>query len=297
MNYWIFIVTDHKDHGLTANEIYTQRMQDRFWGLGERTPNRKNLSEGDKVVFYIGSSEKNFAGTATLSSSCIELNDSEKKRYGHDKEFYTSDFGVLLKDINAWSMPKAVKDLVPQLNFIENKDYWFAYFQGGISQIEEGDFKIITGERPFNLVDQIKTAQDLESQSEFALEDHLEEFIYQNWSKINWGSKLELYEVDDQNGRQFPAATWRIDFLAVDKETGDLIVIELKRGKTSDSTVGQILRYINWVNENIAKANQNVRGIIIAGNIDESLKYSVKNLNNLKVKTYKVNFQLFSPLD
>jgi len=49
---------------------------------------------------------------------------------------------------------------------------------------------------------------------------------------------LELYKTDELGGRQFPSGTWSIDFLAIDKDNNDLVVIELKRGKTSNSTVG-----------------------------------------------------------
>jgi len=138
------------------------------------------------------------------------------------------------------------------------------------------------------------TSKDIESQTEFALETHLEEFIYQNWSNINWGSGIEHYKIDEQDGRQFPAGTWSIDFLAIDKDKNDLVVIELKRGKTSDSTVGQLLRYINWVKENIAEKGQNGRGIIIARDVDKALNYAAKNLEYVEIKTYKVDFQLLS---
>jgi hypothetical protein len=44
----------------------------------------------------------------------------------------------------------------------------------------------------------------------------VEEFIAHNWSRISWGAALELYRNGDQTGRQFPAETWSIDFLALD---------------------------------------------------------------------------------
>ena len=296
MNYWIFIVKgqtwDSETH--TGEEIFRQRMKDQFWGLGERTPNRANLREGDKVVFYIAVPKKVFGGTATLTSSGSELSDSEKKQYAHGTEFYENDYGVLLKEIDLWATPKAVtEELISRLEFIENKTFWGSYLQGGVRQITEGDFNTIMGQR--TLVQQIVTTEDIESQTDFALETHLEEFIYQNWNKINWGSKLDLYMTNDQDGRQFPAGTWSIDFLAVDKSTKDLVVIELKRGKTSDATVGQIQTYINWVKENVAEASQNVRGIIIAKEVDDRLKYAVKNLGYIEVRAYKVNFQLSLP--
>jgi RecB family endonuclease NucS len=114
-----------------------------------------------------------------------------------------------------------------------------------------------------------------------------------NWDNINFGSTLARYKADDQSGRQFPAGPWSIDFLCIDKGTGDLVVIELKRGKSSDSTVGQVLRYISWVMENIASPGQKVRGIIVAKEVDDALRYAVKGLEMVDVLTYRVDFKLF----
>ena len=292
MNCWIFIVTTHKDYNLSGEEIFNQRMQDCFWGLGEKTPNRKNLRGDDKVVFYIGEPRKVFGGTATLASPSFELNESLREQYAHGKEFYTSDYGVLLKDIDIWQKPKNVDGLIHHLKFIEKKEFWGGYFQGGVRQIPEEDFKTIIGEK--SLVDQIGASRDIENPAEFALEAHLEEFLYQNWGKINWGSNLSLYSTDEQNGRQFPAGPWSIDFLAIDEDNNDIVVIELKRGKTSDAAVGQILRYTSWVKENIANALQNVRGIIVAKEIDDALKYAVNDLSHIEIKKYNVDFRLHS---
>ena len=287
MNYWIFIVTEKKIDNKTykAEEIFNQRMKDKFWGIGEKTPNRVFLKKGDKIVFYIGLPKIVFAGTSTLASNCFKLDNSDKEKYCHREEVYKTDYGVLLNEIDIWDNSKLVKELVPELKFIENKEYWYSYFQGGVRSITEEDFKILIGKR-------VIMPEDIESQTEFALETHLEEFIYQNWSNINWDSNLELYETEEQDGRQFPAGTWSIDFLAIDKDKNDLVVIELKRGKSSDSTIGQILRYISWVKENVAEKDQNVRGMVIARNVDNALNYSVRNLDFVEVKTYKVDFQL-----
>jgi RecB family endonuclease NucS len=85
---------------------------------------------------------------------------------------------------------------------------------------------------------------------------------------------------------------WSIDFLAVDRDSGDLVVIELKRGQTSDATVGQVLRYRNWVQEHLAEGNQHVRGIIVAAEIDDALRYAIKGLPDIAVLTYQVDFRL-----
>ena len=120
----------------------------------------------------------------------------------------------------------------------------------------------------------------------------LEEFIDRNWSNIDWGSTLELYKTPKHGGRRFPAGTWIIDFLARDADTDDLVIIQLRRGETSDSSVGQLLRYASWVREKVAAENQNVRGIIITKRADAALEYAVRNLAFVEVKTYEIGFQL-----
>jgi hypothetical protein len=295
MNYWIIVATVQKtEEGVfSPEEVFSTRMQDRFWGLGEKTSNRRHLRKGDKVVFYLGNPIVTYAGTATLASDSFQLTSQQAQQYSHGKQRYSSEYGILIEDIDLWQNPKPARDLVDDLNFIENKQYWGAYFQGGVRQVSEVDYLTIIGERKSTLVEQIATSRDLESQSEFALESHLEEFIYQNWNNIDWGAHLVLYQVDNQDGRQFPAGIWSIDFLAVDQQTNDLVVIELKRGKTSDATVGQTLRYISWVKENVADTGQDVRGIIIAKEIDEALRYAVKG-QSIQVKRYRVDFHMIS---
>lgn len=55
-------------------------------------------------------------------------------------------------------------------------------------------------------------------------------------------------------------------------QNGDLVIIELKRGMTSDEAIGQILRYVGYVQENIASEGQKVFGWIVAGDYDEHLR-------------------------
>jgi restriction system protein len=179
------------------------------------------------------------------------------------------------------------------MKFIENKENWGAYFQGGVRQLSEDDFRVIAEGIKLTSSEVNRTEDTIVSESQFALEAHLEEFIDKNWKNIEFGADLARYEQDDQSGRQFPAGPWSIDFLCIDRSNGDLVVIELKRGKSSDSTVGQVLRYIGWIEENLAKPSQNTRGIIIAQDVDDALRYAVRGLKNIKVMTYRVDFKLF----
>ena len=69
------------------------------------------------------------------------------------------------------------------------------------------------------------------------------------------------------------------------------MVIELKCGRATDSALSQVLRYMGWVKENLAK-EKNVRGLILAEGVDDKLKFAIKFVPNIKVLTYKVSLQI-----
>ena len=78
--------------------------------------------------------------------------------------------------------------------------------------------------------------------------------------------------------------------MARDKETKGHVVIELKKGQTSDDTIGQLTRYMGWVMDK--KGDKNVNGVIIAADYDKKLEYALKVLPNIQVFLYKVSFTL-----
>jgi hypothetical protein len=296
MNYWIFTAAPYSANGefFTARQIYDRRMQDKFWGLGPSTRHRKNVRKADQVVFYVARPEQVFAGTAQLASDCFDVSREERSSLSHGTSFFAANHGVRLESIETWAKPHPMAPLAPTLQFVKNPTQWWTHLQGGIRQVSESDYAQIIGGIGLGERSSVRIAEDVESESLFALEAHLEEFIDHNWSKISWGAALEQYRDGEQSGRQFPAGTWSIDFLAVDRRKNELVVIELKRGQTSDATVGQVLRYMNWVKENVAAENQNVRGIIVASDIDDALRYAARGLANVSVKTYHVEFTLQS---
>jgi hypothetical protein len=82
----------------------------------------------------------------------------------------------------------------------------------------------------------------------------------------------------------------QIDLL-YQNETGDFLVIELKRTEdTTDKAVGQISRYLGWAQDNIGKAKK-VEGLLVARSASEELKYAIKALRNCKLGTYEVQFR------
>lgn len=134
---------------------------------------------------------------------------------------------------------------------------------------------------------------DIENAVEFAMEKHLEDFLIKNWKHTPLGTEYNIYEVEGELiGQQYPSDTGPIDILAISKDRKTLLVIELKRGRASDVVVGQIQRYMGYIKEEVAEANQSVRGIIIGLESDTRLKRALAVTSNIEFYRYQVDFKL-----
>ena len=83
-----------------------------------------------------------------------------------------------------------------------------------------------------------------------------------------------------------------IGLLARHKKDNRWLVIELKRNQTSDTTVGQLLRYMGWVRRHLAKDGEKVEGCIVCGDVDLKLQYALEDQPNIRCMTYEVHFSL-----
>ena len=104
---------------------------------------------------------------------------------------------------------------------------------------------------------------------------HYQSLIHRNFKRL-FDGKLSYHDFERQNEKHGQFDTQEvgiIDFLAVD-QNNNFIVIELKRNST-DQTLGQILQYMGWVNENLCEDSQKVKGIIIAESKDNRLDYAL----------------------
>lgn len=151
--------------------------------------------------------------------------------------------------------------------------------------------RLIVGNKPPVVVSTDSTVED---PSEFALEKHLEEFLVENWNKTSLGKEYEIYHEDGETvGQQYPTDTGPIDILALSKDGNTLLVIELKKGRVSDNVVGQIQRYMGFVQEELAEAHQEVRGVIIGLDDDIRIQRALSVANNIDFYRYQVSFKLF----
>jgi hypothetical protein len=136
-----------------------------------------------------------------------------------------------------------------------------------------------------------------DSEQRFGLERHLHEFLRDNWNQLELAREWTLYQEpgDDEAGYEYPCDVGRIDLLAKHKDQRRWLVIELKRNQTSDQTVGQLLRYIGWVKRHLAKPTEEVHGLIICREPDDTLRYALSTVPNVELRLYRVEFHLMKP--
>jgi len=137
-----------------------------------------------------------------------------------------------------------------------------------------------------------KADQEISDPSLFYMESQLEDFLIENWDRTELGKKYDLIMEDGElKSQQYSTGIGRIDILAHDKKTKQYVVVELKKGQTSDDTVGQITRYMGWLEEH-KTSGKPTKGIIIAAQYDERLYYALNKLKDIEVYLYKVDFKL-----
>ena len=138
----------------------------------------------------------------------------------------------------------------------------------------------------------VSTDETIEDPTAFALEKHLEDFLIKNWTQTPLGREYDIYQDEDNSGQQFPTDTGPIDILAISKNKQEVLVVELKKGRASDSVVGQIQRYMGYIAEEIAEDHQRVRGVIIALEDDLRIKRALKVAPNIDFYRHEVKFDL-----
>lgn len=121
------------------------------------------------------------------------------------------------------------------------------------------------------------------------LEKYLEEYIMKNWGIVDFGEKLFIYRDEDGTpGQQYVTDVGIIDILAKD-EKGNFVVIELKRAESKYHVVGQVLNYMSWVEENLVTNGEKVRGMIVVGKADNTLKYALRQVSDKVIlKEYRI---------
>ncbi len=134
---------------------------------------------------------------------------------------------------------------------------------------------------------------DIEDPAAFAMEQHLEAFLVANWNQTLLSKEFSIYEEDGEPvGQQYATDAGPIDVLAISKDKKRLLVLELKRGRATDVVVGQVLRYMGFVKEQIAEDDQTVEGAIIALEDDQKMRWALLSVPSISFYRYEISFKL-----
>jgi restriction system protein len=133
----------------------------------------------------------------------------------------------------------------------------------------------------------------IEDPAAFAMEQHLEAFLVLNWDQTEFAKTFAIFEEEGEKvGQQYETDAGPIDILAISKDKKRLLVVELKRGRASDVVVGQLLRYMGYVKEEIAEPDQTVEGAIIALEDDKKLRWALAAVPHVSFYRYEIRFKL-----
>lgn len=139
----------------------------------------------------------------------------------------------------------------------------------------------------------VSSHPEIEDPVAFAMEKHLEAFLVANWNQTELSREFEIVQEEGELvGQQYSTDAGPIDILAVSKDRKRLLVVELKRGRASDVVVGQILRYMGFIKEQICEPGQTVEGVIIALEDDKKLRWALSAVPNISFYKYQVSFRL-----
>ena len=133
----------------------------------------------------------------------------------------------------------------------------------------------------------------VEDASAFAMESHLEDFLVANWSQTEFGKDYDIYEEEGEPvGKQYETDSGPLDILAISKDKKKLLVVELKKGRSSDVVVGQTLRYMWYVQDELAEDGQSVVGVIIALEDDQRIRRALRMTPFIQFYRYQISFRL-----
>jgi len=177
---------------------------------------------------------------------------------------------LYIRSINKPSnVEQLYNDLIKKYNIEdETLNYLFINIQEEINSDEQND-------------------TNFESVMKFTYERDLQMALVKQAEKLFSGYKIFGEDLD---GIEYQIEGKRIDLLLDNSLKNELLAIELKSGIADFKVFGQISMYLGLLKKEFPQ--KNIKGIIIAGKIDDSLKYAVDTNKNIKIMEYRMELSI-----
>ncbi len=260
-----------------------------------------NIAKDEFLSFLLFKNNRHWTGLSRNGHKiCSDMDNlkSELKKLLSENLSITERLNQVHK--NVFAMGRATITAILLIAFPDKYGVWNSTSEGALKRLDiwpKFDHGETFGERYIKVNDGLVDGPITDTK--FGLERHLHDFLKDNWNNTTLGREWNIYSEsgDQEAGYEYPCgAVGRIDILAKhNKSDNRWLVVELKRGQAGANTVGQVLKYIGWVKQKLAKSNDSVEGIIIAREVDEGLKYALYALSekgNIKMHEYEVEFRL-----
>lgn len=188
----------------------------------------------------------------------------------------------------------AINDVLVRLKQALDLDLWSLDVIWWFLHVEDDDADTANPEPPIVPISATPVGESLTRTNRFALERHLHDYMVDNWDALDLAADWEIYAHDGEPdaGYEFRTPIGRIDLLARHTSEARWLVIELKREKSSDAVVGQVLRYMGWIRHHLAEPGEEVEGLVVATEGDPQLHYALEVVPSVSFKSYEVEFHL-----
>jgi ribosomal protein L25 (general stress protein Ctc) len=153
--------------------------------------------------------------------------------------------------------------------------------------VEDSVFKNLPEEKRENEVVELEDEVSTEPAMNFTYERDLQTALVRQAEKLF--SEYKIFG-EDLEGVQYQIEGKKIDLLLENAQKNELLALELKAGIADFKVFGQISMYLGLLKREFPR--KNVKGIIIAGKIDETLKFALTTNENVKVMEYKMELTL-----
>ena len=143
--YWAFIVRDHTYQGkiILARDVLADRIRNKFWSLNSRARNVRKLEKGDKVIFYLTSSEgRGFMGRGILAGKAHPMS-IEQRFHIIGSPSINFNYAVEFSEAEMWPKLVPLNLLADRMPLLLGRKNPARVFRGSIIRLTERDYEIV----------------------------------------------------------------------------------------------------------------------------------------------------------
>jgi len=126
-----------------------------------------------------------------------------------------------------------------------------------------------------------------------AIWDRLEEFLVGNLGTFDGARDLEIWlGPEGRSGHRLSTPFGQLDFLCVNRASGALVVVKLRRDLPVEALFAQVVGGMGYAAMHLAGPGQRVEGIVVTDAADDKLSYLAAGFPGVEVMTYSLEFRL-----